>query len=192
MIARSRRAWLEPFIWFLPGFIGHDPDARRGRPTGGAEGEIFAFGGVTLVALDVDDAPRRGAARCDTSRRSPRIGIFRSARPNDMVEAGLGRTFQNIRLFQNMTALENVLVGMHSRMKSTWLDAMLSTPRDRREEKAVASSRRRSYLDARRPRAAWTTSWPRTCPTATSAGWRSPGPWRRSRSCSCSTSRRRA
>jgi branched-chain amino acid transport system ATP-binding protein len=51
-----------------------------------------------------------------------------------MVVAGLGRTFQNIRLFQNMTALENVLVGMHSRMKATPFDALLSTPRDRSEE----------------------------------------------------------
>ena len=33
-----------------------------------------------------------------------------------------------------MTAMENVLVGMHSRLKTTWLDALLSTPRDRREE----------------------------------------------------------
>ena len=40
-----------------------------------------------------------------------RFGVFRSARPNDMVAAGIGRTFQNIRLFQNMTVLENVLVG---------------------------------------------------------------------------------
>ncbi len=64
-----------------------------------------------------------------------RFGVFRSARPNDMVVAGLGRTFQNIRLFANMTAMENVLVGMHSRLKTTWLDALLSTPRDRNEER---------------------------------------------------------
>jgi len=63
-----------------------------------------------------------------------RIGIFRSARPNDMVVAGLGRTFQNIRLFPNMTAMENVLVGMHSRLKAGWIDALLSTPRNRAEE----------------------------------------------------------
>ena len=63
-----------------------------------------------------------------------RFGIFHSARPNDMVHAGLGRTFQNIRLFPNMTAMENVLVGMHARLKAGWIDAMFSTPRDRREE----------------------------------------------------------
>ena len=47
-----------------------------------------------------------------------RFGVFKSARPNDMVQAGIGRTFQNIRLFQNMTVLENVLVGMHVKLHS--------------------------------------------------------------------------
>src|SRR5205085_7921715 len=37
--------------------------------------------------------------------------------PHAITQRGVGRTFQNIRLFQNMTALENVLVGMHSRLK---------------------------------------------------------------------------
>jgi branched-chain amino acid transport system ATP-binding protein len=58
-----------------------------------------------------------------------------------MVVAGLGRTFQNIRLFPNMTAMENVLVGMHARLKASWIDALLSTPRDRAEE---VSSRARA------------------------------------------------
>src|SRR5439155_686607 len=44
------------------------------------------------------------------NRLMVRLGIFRSARPNDMVAAGVGRTFQNIRLFPNMTAMENVLI----------------------------------------------------------------------------------
>ena len=63
-----------------------------------------------------------------------RLGIFRSARPNDMVQAGVARTFQNIRLFKNMTAVENVLIGMHSQMHSNLVDGFLSTPRARREE----------------------------------------------------------
>jgi branched-chain amino acid transport system ATP-binding protein len=62
-----------------------------------------------------------------------------------MVQAGIGRTFQNIRLFANMTVLENVLVGMHSRLRATWIDAILSTPRDRREE-AAARARARELL----------------------------------------------
>lgn len=63
-----------------------------------------------------------------------RIGIFRSARPNDIVALGVGRTFQNIRLFANMTVLENVLVGQHSRMHATLFDAALRRRRHRVEE----------------------------------------------------------
>jgi ABC-type branched-subunit amino acid transport system ATPase component len=140
MIARSRRAWLEPFVWFLPGFIGIALTMLAGA-NGTPELELFLVGGLTLVALMT--TMLIGVARPLSYQRGlPRLGIFRSARPNDMVEAGLGRTFQNIRLFQNMSALENVLVGMHSRMKSTWVDAMFSTPRDRREEAASAEKAR--------------------------------------------------
>jgi branched-chain amino acid transport system ATP-binding protein len=55
--------------------------------------------------------------------------------PHAVTERGVGRTFQNIRLFQNMTALENVLVGMHARLKGNVFTAVLKTPRVRREEK---------------------------------------------------------
>ena len=54
--------------------------------------------------------------------------------PHAMTSRGIGRTFQNIRLFQNMTALENVLVGMHSRLKGGMLSSIVRTPRIRREE----------------------------------------------------------
>jgi len=142
MIARSRRAWLEPFIWFMPGFIGMMTILTvAGRAH---ESDLFVLGGITLLALM--STMLIGVARPPRYQRAlPRIGIFRSARPNDMVEAGLGRTFQNIRLFQNMTALENVLVGMHTKLRSTWADAMFSTPRDRREEKEAAEVAR-GYL----------------------------------------------
>ncbi|HET8568373.1 MAG TPA: ABC transporter ATP-binding protein [Candidatus Limnocylindria bacterium] len=55
--------------------------------------------------------------------------------PHRITRSGIGRTFQNIRLFQNMTALENVLVGRHGRMKATPFEAILRTPRERREER---------------------------------------------------------
>jgi branched-chain amino acid transport system ATP-binding protein len=55
--------------------------------------------------------------------------------PHAITKAGIGRTFQNIRLFPQMTALENVLVGMHSRLKGGILGSIFSTPRVRREEK---------------------------------------------------------
>ena len=54
--------------------------------------------------------------------------------PHAITSRGIGRTFQNIRLFQNMTALENVLVGMHSRLKGGMLSSIVRTPRIRREE----------------------------------------------------------
>jgi branched-chain amino acid transport system ATP-binding protein len=54
--------------------------------------------------------------------------------PHAITERGIGRTFQNIRLFQNMTALENVLVGMHARLKGGLLSSIVRTPRIRREE----------------------------------------------------------
>jgi branched-chain amino acid transport system ATP-binding protein len=62
--------------------------------------------------------------------------------PHAITERGIGRTFQNIRLFQNMTALENVLVGMHARLKGGILGSILRTPRIRREEKGAAERAR--------------------------------------------------
>ena len=54
--------------------------------------------------------------------------------PHAITERGVGRTFQNIRLFETMTALENVLVGMHTRLKGRIVESVLMTPRIRREE----------------------------------------------------------
>jgi branched-chain amino acid transport system ATP-binding protein len=55
--------------------------------------------------------------------------------PHAIVELGVGRTFQNIRLFAQMTAIENVLVGMHCRLKGGILTSIVRTPRVRREER---------------------------------------------------------
>jgi branched-chain amino acid transport system permease protein len=57
--------------------------------------------------------------------------------PSQIALGGVARTFQNVQLFGEMTALENVLVGLHHSFRSSWLDAMLSTPRYRREELAA-------------------------------------------------------
>jgi len=57
-----------------------------------------------------------------------------------IVSNGIARTFQTIRLFQNLSALDNVLAGRHCRMKSGVLGAMLRYPRERREEKAALVS----------------------------------------------------
>jgi branched-chain amino acid transport system permease protein len=57
--------------------------------------------------------------------------------PSQIALGGVARTFQNVQLFGEMTALENVLVGLHHSFRSGWFDAMLSTPRYRREELAA-------------------------------------------------------
>ena len=65
--------------------------------------------------------------------------------PHAIVQLGVGRTFQNIRLFAQMTALENVLVGMHCRLKGGIFGSILRTPRVKREE-AEARDRARELL----------------------------------------------
>src|SRR3989440_11439491 len=66
--------------------------------------------------------------------------------PHAITERGIGRTFQNIRLFQNMTSLENVLVGMHSRLKGGIIRSILHTPGVKREERE-ARQRARELLE---------------------------------------------
>ena len=56
---------------------------------------------------------------------------------NKILEKGLARTFQNLRIFKNMTLLENVAVGMHARTRSGLWDAFLRTRRFHVEEKKV-------------------------------------------------------
>jgi branched-chain amino acid transport system ATP-binding protein len=65
--------------------------------------------------------------------------------PHAIVELGVGRTFQNIRLFAQMTAIENVLVGMHCRLRGGIVGSILRTPRVKREE-AAARDRARELL----------------------------------------------
>jgi branched-chain amino acid transport system ATP-binding protein len=58
-------------------------------------------------------------------------------RPDQITALGIGRTYQNIRLFNSMTALENILVGMHHRLKTGIPGAILHTPRALAEERAA-------------------------------------------------------
>jgi branched-chain amino acid transport system ATP-binding protein len=62
--------------------------------------------------------------------------------PHAITERGVGRTFQNIRLFQNMTARENVMVGMHARLKGGIVKSVLRTPGIKKEEKTAADRAR--------------------------------------------------
>ena len=66
-------------------------------------------------------------------RGTPLIG----RRPDEITALGICRTFQNIRLFANMTAIENVLVGMHARVEMGFWDVLLRGPRWRRQEPSL-------------------------------------------------------
>jgi branched-chain amino acid transport system ATP-binding protein len=66
--------------------------------------------------------------------------------PHKVTALGMARTFQNIRLFHNMTALENVLVAMHSRIRGGVLRSIFRTPGLRKEEEA-AHQRGRELLE---------------------------------------------
>jgi branched-chain amino acid transport system ATP-binding protein len=57
--------------------------------------------------------------------------------PDRVAAAGISRTYQNIRLFRNISALENLLVGMHLHLRSTWWGAVLRTPHTMRDERAA-------------------------------------------------------
>lgn len=65
---------------------------------------------------------------------------------HEVAKAGIARTFQNIRLFAEMTALENVMVGRHVRTQSGLVGAILRTPRFKREELEIAD-RAKQLLD---------------------------------------------
>jgi branched-chain amino acid transport system ATP-binding protein len=132
IVARPVRAWAEPLLWFaLPALLavitGVLFTAGLGLVAGAA-----ALVTVVILIVSLLIAVIRPRWYLDLL---PRFGIFRSARPNDIVAFGIGRTFQNIRLFANMTALENVLVGMHSRLHATLVDAVLRLRRHRDEER---------------------------------------------------------
>jgi branched-chain amino acid transport system ATP-binding protein len=66
--------------------------------------------------------------------------------PHEIVELGVARTFQNIRLFGDMTVLANVMVGNHVRMHAPWWNSILRTPATRREE-TVTTQKARELLD---------------------------------------------
>ena len=64
----------------------------------------------------------------------------KALRPDQVTRLGIARTFQNIRLFSNMTVIENVLIGMHTRLSTGAVGAMLRTHRVMREEREAAEN----------------------------------------------------
>jgi len=131
-----------------------------------ARGVIMRFGGLTAVN-NVDLSVREGEIvgligpngagkttffNCLTGLYKPTEGqvSFNGAilppKPRAVVIAGMARTFQNIRLFNNMTALENVMVGRFCRTSAAALTSILRGPKFRREE-AETRSRAQELLE---------------------------------------------
>ena len=122
-----------------------------------ASGVTMRFGGLTAVD-DVDMTVHEGEIvgligpngagkttffNCLTGMYIPTEGRVElngqllPPKPLKVVRAGMARTFQNIRLFANMTALENVMVGRYCRTSSMALTSILRGPKFRREEEAT-------------------------------------------------------
>lgn len=108
-------------------------------------------------------------------------------KPHVVVAAGIARTFQNIRLFAEMTALENVMVGRHIRSKAGALGAVLRDRRTMAEERLSPTRRGSCWSMSASPMSLM--SAPATCPMAISAVWKSPARWPPSPSCWRWTSR---
>ena len=131
-----------------------------------ARGVTMRFGGLTAVkdvAMTVHEGEivgligPNGAGKttffnCLTGLYKPTEGRVRllgtelPPKPRAVVIAGMARTFQNIRLFANMTALENVMVGRYCRTSSMAITSILRGPKFRREE-AETRERAQELLD---------------------------------------------
>ncbi len=110
-------------------------------------GEIFGLIGPNGAGKTTLFNTLTGLYRIDSGEI--RLGDARldTAKPHQVLQHGLARTFQNIRLFAHMTALENVLVGRHARTHSGVFGAVLRTSATRAEE---ADSRLRAQALLRR------------------------------------------
>ena len=74
--------------------------------------------------------PQQGSVRLDGTE-TPKL------KPHQVTKLGIARTFQNVRLFREMSVLENVMSGQHSRTSAGVVDAILRLPSQRREERAI-------------------------------------------------------
>jgi branched-chain amino acid transport system ATP-binding protein len=97
-------------------------------------GEIFGLIGPNGAGKTTLFNVLTGVYRPDAGTVSFLGHAIAGAKPHRIAELGIARTFQNIRLFANMTALENVMVGRHARTRTTVIGAVLRTRRARDEE----------------------------------------------------------
>ncbi|TAN33203.1 ABC transporter ATP-binding protein [bacterium] len=102
-----------------------------------AAGEVFAL-------IGPNGAGKTTLFNCITGIHKPTLGHvtfgdrdLTGSPPHRTAKAGIARTFQNIRLFEYMSALDNVRLGHHCRMQSKLWDSLLKTRKERREERDI-------------------------------------------------------
>jgi branched-chain amino acid transport system ATP-binding protein len=143
------------------------PGVAHGRPLLKVSGVSKRFGGLQALSdVGIEIQPGQiygligpnGAGKTTffnviTGLYTPDSGSFElDGKPytpqavHQVAQEGIARTFQNIRLFPEMTALENVMVGRHCRTHAGLLGAVLRTPGERAEERAIAE-RSQQLLD---------------------------------------------
>ncbi|MEP7082029.1 MAG: ABC transporter ATP-binding protein [Chloroflexota bacterium] len=69
--------------------------------------------------------------------------VIQHLRPDHIAHLGIARTYQNIRLFTNVTAIENILIGQHRHLRSSWIAAVLAARGVRAEEATALAEARR-------------------------------------------------
>jgi branched-chain amino acid transport system permease protein len=137
----------------LPGIA---PPTARGKPLLEVKGITVRFGGLVALNSMTLTVPEGGVLAVigpNGSGKSTLFNVITGLTPpasgsisfggkditglpsHQILEAGLARTFQNIRLFPNLSVMDNVLVGAHSRMHSGAVRSILRLPATRREER---------------------------------------------------------
>jgi len=105
----------------------------------------FSVGrGVIASLIGPNGAGKTSLFNCITGFYKPQSGSIKvddqellGLKPHRVTQAGIARTFQNVRLFQQMTVLENVMSGSHCRSKAGAVAAILGLPSQRREEAEI-------------------------------------------------------
>jgi ABC-type branched-subunit amino acid transport system ATPase component len=101
------------------------------------EGEIVSVIGPNGAGKTTVFNLITGIFRPDSGSIAFEGGVVSGLPPHTITTRGIARTFQTLRLFLNMTVLENVMVSAYGHTRSTMVEAMLQLPRSRREEKEI-------------------------------------------------------
>lgn len=115
---------------------------RFGGVAAVADLDLAVVGGSIHSIIGPNGAGKTTVFNCITQALRPTAGKvwFRGERvdgltPDRVAAAGISRTYQNIRLFRNITAIENLLVGMHLHLRSSWWGAVFNTAATRADER---------------------------------------------------------